>query len=246
LLTYIRKVAKVWGGRISGWVLAVIGLGSLFSTALVTRFSADPALPNDVLYGTAFVSFLCCAWLWIRAHYDVWIATDTELQTLRKKHERPELELRFDEAEQRFIVVNNGGDAYKVCVIFMSLGCHINLTEKVIPKLSASSKYPVSFVIATPSIEGSKTTHYELASRDRNELLQMCEVIFDRVPHETSTENFFIRYEDVDAVEYETECQIAYDQETRRATVSFVRSQRYKPFVTPRLRFDGSSYGHLE
>jgi hypothetical protein len=230
--TYLTKVAKAWGSRISGWVLALIGLASLFATALVTKFDADPSLLNAVLFLTAGVSFLCCAWLWIRAHYAVWDETHKELEAVRKKHERPTVDLRFDEEKQEFTLVNSGGDAFQVNVIFASMGCHIELNAAPISKLAAHSTVPVTFVIATPNYEPKEgTTTYLLATRDRNELMQMCEVIFERVPSVSKTETFMIRYQDEDAVDYESECQIVYDPDGRHATVTLLRAQRSKPIV---------------
>jgi hypothetical protein len=61
--------------------------------------------------------------------------------------------------------------------------------------------------------------------------MQMCEVIFERVPSVSKTETFMIRYQDEDAVDYESECQIVYDPDGRHATVTLLRAQRSKPIV---------------
>jgi hypothetical protein len=59
--------------------------------------------------------------------------------------------------------------------------------------------------------------------------MQMREVIFERVPSANMTETFMIRYQDEDAADYESECQIVYDPDGGHASVAMLRAQRSKP-----------------
>jgi hypothetical protein len=233
----------MWGSRISGWVLALIGLVSLFATAGVTsQLKADPTFLNKILYGTAGVSLLSCAWLWVRAHYDVWIGTESELQALRQKHNDPRVTLDYDHGKDTFVLANDGGDAFKIRLFFGWSECKIHLSDGPLPQLPAGETKEVRLDIC--SLQFDKTTEITSlwsTTYGLNQRRQLCEVGFVRDRSQRSNpETIMIWFEDNHSEPYETECKMEYYPDTGNTTFTAVRTQRTKPIVPLPYRVGGS------
>ena len=98
---------------------------------------------------------------------ETWFDIYEELEIERRKHQRPIVALTFDSQQQQFILVNSGGDASQVNVLFFSMVCHIELNGAPIPKLADQASLLVTFVISTPQYDPKEgTTSYLLAGRD--------------------------------------------------------------------------------
>lgn len=217
-------------GKLWVFVKAVCGeLWALLSCAIFTGIGVWQAFFEKGSHWIIQASFSAAAILLVVAMFLAWLRVYNDLEALRRKHEQPEIELRYDDGQQTFVLRNNGGDAHKVRVLFRQHpNYHLAILNEI-PKLSANSFIKVGVVVKTARKEGNKLL-WDDPPPGPSKLLQMCGVIFGQPDcSSTTSETIRVRYQDYDADEYESECRLNFNETTGAADMALVRSQRYKP-----------------
>ncbi len=104
LREYLGTVGKLVGGRISGWLFAIISIGSLFTSAWLTHYNADQKAASNLLMWTAGFSLLAFVFVIFQAQYDAWCVERKRYEDEAAKNVRPELigeALRFEKYGSR-------------------------------------------------------------------------------------------------------------------------------------------------